>query len=402
MKENQLIEVNRALEIILRESADFGTEEVSFEESLGRVLREDIRADRDMPPFDRVSMDGIAISIEQFEQGRKEFRIESVQAAGSPRLKLESDDCCIEAMTGAVLPAYTDAVIPYEQVVIENGMARILSKDVQLMQNVHRQGLDRKMNDLIIESERIVSSAEIGVMATVGAHRVRVGKLPKVAVVSTGDELVSVDSNPLPHQIRMSNVYSLKALLSPYGIEPDLYHLTDDPVSLQQKIGSLLEEYQVLIFSGAVSKGKFDHLPGILDDLGVVKLFHRIKQRPGKPFWFGKRENVTVFAFPGNPVSTCVSFVKYFLPWLRKGLGIVPVEQKFAVLDEDFEFNPKLTYFLQVKLVNRNGVMHAIPEAGNGSGDLANLTLNDAFLELPAERSNFSEGEVFPYLAYRI
>lgn len=402
MKENQLIEVNRALEIILRESADFGTEEVSFEESLGRVLREDIRADRDMPPFDRVSMDGIAISIEQFEQGRKEFRIESVQAAGSPRLKLESDDCCIEAMTGAVLPAYTDAVIPYEQVVIEDGRARILSKDVQLMQNVHRQGLDRKMNDLIIESERIVSSAEIGVMATVGAHRVRVGKLPKVAVVSTGDELVSVDSNPLPHQIRMSNVYSLKALLSPYGIEPDLYHLTDDPVSLQQKIGSLLEEYQVLIFSGAVSKGKFDHLPGILDDLGVVKLFHRIKQRPGKPFWFGKRENVTVFAFPGNPVSTCVSFVKYFLPWLRKGLGIVPVEQKFAVLDEDFEFNPKLTYFLQVKLVNRNGVMHAIPEAGNGSGDLANLTLNDAFLELPAERSNFSEGEVFPYLAYRI
>ena len=214
MKENQLIEVNRALEIILRESADFGTEEVSFEKSLGRVLREDIRADRDMPPFDRVSMDGIAISIEQFEQGRKEFRIESVQAAGSPRLKLESDDCCIEAMTGAVLPAYTDAVIPYEQVVIEDGMARILSKDVQLMQNVHRQGLDRKMNDLIIESERIVSSAEIGVMATVGAHRVRVGKLPKVAVVSTGDQLVSVDSNPLPHQIRMSNVYSLKALLS--------------------------------------------------------------------------------------------------------------------------------------------------------------------------------------------
>ena len=402
MKENPLIEVNKALDIILRESEDFGAEEVPLSESLGRVLKENIRADRDLPPFDRVSMDGIAISSQKFVEGIREFRIESVQAAGSPRLRLGSDQNCIEAMTGAVLPEYTDAVVPYEQLEIEDGVARILSKEVQLMQNVHRQGLDRRINDLIIESERIISSAEIGVMATVGADRIRVGRLPKVAVVSTGDELVPVESKPLPHQIRMSNVHSLKSLLNPYGIVPDLYHLTDDPVSLQQKIGSLLEEYEVLIFSGAVSKGKFDHLPGILDDLGVVKLFHRVQQRPGKPFWFGKRNKVTVFAFPGNPVSTCVSFVKYFLPWLRKGLGILPVEEKFAVLDEDFEFKPMLTYFLQVRLVNRRGTLYAIPEAGNGSGDLANLTLNDAFLELPAERSHFRKGEVFPYLRFRM
>ena len=315
MKENPLIEVNKALDIILRESEDFGAEEVPLSESLGRVLKENIRADRDLPPFDRVSMDGIAISSQKFVEGIREFRIESVQAAGSPRLRLGSDQNCIEAMTGAVLPEYTDAVVPYEQLEIEDGVARILSKEVQLMQNVHRQGLDRRINDLIIESKRNISSAE----------------------------LVPVESKPLPHQIRMSNVHSLKSLLNPYGLLPDLYHLTDDPVSLQQKIGSLLEEYEVLIFSGAVSKGKFDHLPGILDDLGVVKLFHRVQQRPGKPFWFGKRNKVTVFAFPGNPVSTCVSFVKYFLPWLRKGLGILPVEEKFAVLDEDFEFKPMLT-----------------------------------------------------------
>jgi molybdopterin molybdotransferase len=401
LKENQLIEVHRALEIILQQTANFGSEEVSLEESLGRVLRQDIRADRDMPPFDRVSMDGIAISSQKFQEGRKEFKIEGVQAAGSPRLSLESEDCCIEAMTGAVLPSYTDAVIPYELVKIEGGVARILSHEVRLMQNVHGQGLDRKKNDLLIESGRIISPAEIGIMATVGAHRIKVGRLPRVAVVSTGDELVPVEGHPLPYQIRMSNVYSLKGLLNPYGIRPDLHHLADDPDELKQKVGVLIDQYDVIIFSGAVSKGKFDYLPGILDDLEVSKLFHRVQQRPGKPFWFGTREQVTVFAFPGNPVSTYVSCMKYFLPWLRQGLGLVPVEEKHAVLDEDFEFKPALTYFLQVRLVNRKGTLYAIPEAGNGSGDLANLTLNDAFLELPADRAHFKKGEVFPYLRFR-
>jgi len=401
LKENQLTAVQKALEIILNSTEDFGIEEVSFEESLGRVLKENIRADRDMPPFDRVSMDGVAIKSQAFAQGRREFPIEAMQAAGSPKLSLKSDESCVEAMTGAVLPGNTDAVIPYEQVEMKDGIARILSEEIGVMQNVHRKGLDRKKNDLLISVGRIISPAEIGIMATVGAHRIKVGGLPKTAVISTGDELVPVEGTPLPHQIRMSNVHSLKALLKPYGICPDLFHLTDDPADLKSKISNLLNEYEVLMFSGAVSKGKFDFLPQILDELKVKKVFHRVQQRPGKPFWFGKRDRVTVFAFPGNPVSTSVSCVKFFFPWLRKGLGITPVEEKYAVLDQDFEFKPKLTYFLQVKLLNKKGTLYAIPEEGNGSGDLANLTLSDAFLELPAERNHFSKGEIFPYLQFR-
>ena len=401
MKKAQLIKVEDALKIILGSTEDFGVESVRLEDSPGRVLKEPIRADRDLPPFNRVSMDGIAIRHNAFEEGRRRFRIEGIQAAGSPQLELISPDACLEVMTGAVLPDHADAVIPYEMVSIENGFATVETDEVTLMQNVHLKGLDREENELLVEEDRLISPAEIGVLATVGYPRVKVARLPKTAIISTGDELVGVDETPLPHQIRMSNVHSLKALIAPYGIHPDLFHLTDDPVQLKEKISELLSKYDILMFSGAVSKGKFDHLPQILDELEVKKLFHRIQQRPGKPFWFGKRGRVTVFAYPGNPVSTCVSCTYYFVPWLRKCLGLPEAEERFAVLDSDFDFKPVLTYFLQVKLVNRMGTVYAIPEAGNGSGDLANLTLNDAFLRLDAERNEFKKGEAFPYFTFR-
>ena len=401
MKKTQLIKVEDALEIILDSTEDFGVESVALEESLGRVLKEPIRADRDLPPFNRVSMDGIALRYEAFHAGRRKFRIEGIQAAGSPQLELSSPDACLEVMTGGVLPVNADVVVPYEMISIENEFATVNVETVISMQNVHLKGLDRKKNELLVEENRLISPAEIGVLATVGVPEVQVAKLPRTAIVSTGDELVEVDQTPLPHQIRTSNVHSLTALIEPLGIQPDLFHLTDDPVQLKEKISELLSNYDVLMFSGAVSKGKFDYLPQILDELGVKKLFHRVRQRPGKPFWFGKRGGVTVFAYPGNPVSTCVSCTYYFIPWLRKSLGLPKAPESYAVLDSDFDFKPVLTYFLQVKLVNRKGTVYAIPEAGNGSGDLANLTLNDAFLKLDAERDQFTKGEVFPYFAFR-
>lgn len=401
MKKAQLIKVEDALEIIMASTEDFGKECVSLENSLGRVLKEPVHADRDLPPFNRVSMDGIAIRYSAFEEGKRTYKIEGIQAAGSPQLDLSSKDACLEVMTGGVLPNNADAVIPYELISIDNGCATLNTEDVSSMQNVHLKGLDRKENELLVEENRLISPAEIGVLATVGIPKVAVAKIPRIAIISTGDELVDVDQTPLPHQIRMSNVHSLKALVEPYGIRPDLFHLTDDPVELKEKISDLLSNYDILMFSGAVSKGKFDYLPQILHELDVKKLFHRVRQRPGKPFWFGKRGHVTVFAYPGNPVSTCVSCTYYFIPWLRKSLGLPPGTENTAVLDSNFNFKPVLTYFLQVKLVNRNGTVYAMPEAGNGSGDLANLTLNDAFLKLDAERDQFKKGEVFPYFTFR-
>lgn len=400
-KKETLIDVDNALRIVLGETESFGLEHIDFKESLGRVLRENITSDREMPPFNRVSMDGIAIKTSIFESGRRDFKIENIQAAGSEQLVLDSDDHCIEAMTGAMLPIGTDAVIPYELITIEKGIAHVHLDEVQYFQNIHKKGLDRKEKELLISENTKISSAEIGVLATVGKSKVQVAVLPKVAIVSTGDELVAVDQIPRPYQIRKSNVHTLYSLLKRYEIKPDLFHISDSKEELRKKIESLLEKYDVLMFSGAVSKGKFDFLPEILNELGVVKHFHKVRQRPGKPFWFGKKDQATIFAYPGNPVSTFVSCLKYFVPWLQKSLQLSFENPSFAVLGEDFMFKPELTYFLQVKIINKEGRLVAFPDAGNGSGDLANLAKNDGFLELPSDRTDFKKGDVFPLIQYR-
>ena len=400
-KKDTLINVDDALRIVLGNTEPFGPEDIDFKESLGRVLKEKISSDREMPPFNRVSMDGIAIKTAVFESGRRAFKIENIQAAGSEQLVLKSDDHCIEAMTGAMLPLGTDAIIPYELISIEEGVAHVNLDEVKYFQNIHKKGLDRKQNDLLIPENTKISSAEIGVLATVGKSRVLVAALPKVAIVSTGDELVEVDQVPTAYQIRKSNAHTLYSLLKRYEIKADLFHISDSKEALRKKIESLLEKYDVLMFSGAVSKGKFDFLPEILDELGVVKHFHKVRQRPGKPFWFGKKDQTTIFAYPGNPVSTFVSCLKYFVPWLQKSLKLDFNNPSFAILGEDFSFKPELTYFLQVKILNKEGRLIAFPDAGNGSGDLANLTKNDGFLELPYNRNEFKKGDVFPLIQYR-
>ena len=396
-----LTTVKKAVEIVVNNSGNFGIEEVDFLNTLGRVLKENIFADRDFPPFDRVSMDGIAISAEAFNSGQRTFKIEGIQAAGSAQLTLQNPANCMEAMTGAVLPKNTDAVIQYELLTIENGIAKVNLEEIKKFQNIHLKGTDKKQGDLLIKENTLISPAEIGIFATVGKTAVNVAKQPKVMIVSTGNELVEVGENSADYQIRRSNVYTMVSLLEKLHIKAETLHILDDKVVLLTKIESLLNNYDVLIFSGAVSKGKFDFIPEVLDQLGVKKLFHQVKQRPGKPFWFGKINNKVIFAFPGNPVSTFVNCIKYFYPWYYKSVGLNFENKQQAILSEDFYFKPEMTYFLQVKLNQIDGKLWARPISGKGSGDLANLADADAFLELPDNRSNFTKGEVFPVIIYR-
>jgi len=395
-----MISVAQALQTVLNSTQGFGVEEVPFLKSVGKVLKEDIVADRDFPPFNRVSMDGIAINHRFFEHGIIDFNVEGIQAAGAEQKTMTIDSNCMEVMTGAVLPINTDTVIRYEDVQIKNGIASINLKILELGKNIHSKGKDRIQGDLLIEKNTIISAAEIGVIATVGKATVKVAKTPKVIIVSTGDELVEVNENPLSHQIRRSNAFTLVSLLKKLGIKAKTSHIADDKEVLQQKIANYLKKYDVLIFSGAVSKGKFDFLPAVLAELKVEKLFHRITQRPGKPFWYGVKNNKPVFAFPGNPISTFVNCLAYFYPWYYKSVGI-KVKEEMAILGEDVSFKPSLTYFLQVKLENKFGHLVAFPITGNGSGDLASLIKTDAFIQLPNDRVEFKKGEVFPILKYR-
>jgi molybdopterin molybdotransferase len=414
-----MISVAHALQAVLNTTQDFGVEPIPFLKSVGRILKEAIYADSDLPPFNRVSMDGIAIDYTPFKKGQRSFKIEGIQAAGSVQISLQNKENCIEVMTGAVLPNNTNTVIRYEDLEINNGIATIIIKAINDGQNIHEKGKDGKVGDLLIEQNTKISAAEIGVFATVGKSFVKVAKQPKVIIVSTGDELVGVEKIPLEYQIRRSNVFTLVSLLEKLNIPSETAHITDDKPILKSKIKTYLQAYDVLLFSGAVSKGKFDFLPEVFDELGVDKLFHKVAQRPGKPFWFGStasfcinehnvyqnekeknKKNTIVFGFPGNPISTFVNCLAYFYPWYYKSVGI-EVEQETAILASDVSFKPNLTYFLQVKLSSRFGHLIATPVTGNGSGDLASLVHADAFIQLTEGQTTFEKGGVFSIIRYR-
>jgi molybdopterin molybdotransferase len=392
-----MVTVAEAEKIIQSTTTDYGAETVPFEQSLGRVVAEEIVADRDLPPYNRVTMDGIAISYKAIEQGVKTFTIKATQAAGDEPKEITSVDECIEIMTGAALPETTDTIIRYEDVEIINGTATLLVDTIKQGQNIHRKGSDKKEDEVVVKANQIITPAIISMAASVGKTELAVKKNPKVVIISTGDELVEVDETPTPYQIRRSNNYTIKATLAQHCLEADMLHIPDEPSIINEQISSCLKRYDVIILSGGISMGKFDYLPKALEELGVQKLFHKVQQRPGKPFWFGKHTNGTiVFAFPGNPVSTFMCLTRYFIPWLTTSLGLTVPKPVYAMLNTDFTFTPALQYFLQVRLsVNESGQILATPVEGNGSGDFANLVDSDAFIELPAERNNFMKGEVY-------
>jgi molybdopterin molybdotransferase len=392
-----MITVQQAEQLILENSRDFGAEIVLFDEALGRVLAETIKADRDLPAFNRVTMDGIAIKYSAIENGITTFTIKATQAAGDTPTEINDNSQCIEIMTGAALPEYVDTVVRYEDVEIKDGTAVLLTAAINLGQNLHLKGADKKQGEIILQPGQIITPAVISLVASVGETELRVKRLPKVVILSSGDELVDVDKTPSPYQIRRSNSYMVQAILTQQGIKAVTMHIPDDPEVIKKQLGICLQNYDAILLSGGVSMGKFDYIPQALHDLQVQQVFHKVQQRPGKPFWFGKHQNgAVVFAFPGNPVATFMCTQRYFVPWLNKCLGKEDTKAVFAILNEDHSFQPQLTYYLQVELdFSQQGQLLATPVAGNGSGDFANLADTDAFMELPLEKSEFKKGEVY-------
>ncbi len=398
-----MIDVSEASGIINNCRINLPVVLVPLQKAAGRVLRQQVIADDSMPPFDRVMMDGIAIRFDDFESGLRVYAIEGVQPAGTPKKVLKSHGGCLEVMTGGVVPDGADTIVPYEDINIADGKATINIDSLVKGKNIHRRGTDRTKGEVLLEEGTIIGTPEIGLMASVGLAHVRVTRHPKIAIISTGSELVEIDQKPLPHQIRRSNVYALAGELRLYGISATLHHCDDDKEVLRSELEKLLAHHDILLLSGGVSKGKFDFIPEVLQSLGVTEHFHRIRQKPGKPFWFGSIANEkVVFAFPGNPVSTFLCYHRYFVPWLRRCLGDNSISRYYANMADTFQVKTSLTYFLQVRLaVESNGQLTAFTVEGKGSGDHANLTSANAFLEIPAGHNKIEKGDVFEVFPFR-
>ncbi len=397
-----MISYEEALDIISEHKLNPKTGNLPLADINGHILNENITADRDFPPFDRVSMDGIAINYQAYAEGQRVFEIEKTIGAGTPQSTLQDDKQCVQIMTGAMLPIGADTVIRYEDLTIDDNTATINVEIIRHQQNVHFKGLDKSKGDIVLSKGTVLGSPEMIVAAAVGKAELEVLLPPKAAIVTTGDELVDISETPADHQIRRSSNYGVQDLLKQWNISSDQLHLNDDKKLIINKLKSIIETNNLLVLTGGVSRGKFDYLPEVLEELGVVKHFHKVKQRPGKPFWFGTTPNgTTVFALPGNPVSTFACANIYIRYWLEKSYNITP-HQVFVKLAEDVGFQPPLTYFLECNTQsNKFGELEARPSRGHGSGDFANMTQANGFVILPADKTEFKKGEVYPYVFYR-
>lgn len=394
-----MISVEDALAKVIGTANIIGVESISIHLAIGRTLAEDIYADRAMPPFDRVTMDGICIAYDSYESGQRIFPVESIAAAGSPAVTLNDNNKCVEIMTGAPLAIGTDTVIRYEDLKELNGEFEIV-ESILRGKNVHAKGSDHSIGTVLLQKNNKIKAIDINVLASVGRSKVDVYRNPKVAVISSGDELVDIDQTPADYQIRKSNVYMLQSRLKELGVESKSYHFKDDSDSIYRDMKSILDTYDVLLMSGGVSKGKFDFIPEVLERLGFEKLFHKVAQRPGKPFWFGQKGEKKVFAFPGNPVSTLACFHKYFVPWLYKvsGLNYQPMK---VVLAREVTFKPDLDYFAQASLSQSDeGRNLATVRHGNGSGDMVSPTKMDGFVELPRGKEVYEAGGVYEFMRF--
>lgn len=373
-------------------------ESLPLSQIAGAVLRENIYAERDQPPFDRVAMDGIALASRAARDGIRRLRVEGVQAAGDPPLALASGAGCIEVMTGAVLPGGCDAVVPIEQIELANGEAELPEgAAVEPWQHVHRRASDARQGSLLLAAGIRLSAPEVAIAASAGMARVRVSHQPAVAVLSTGNELIEPGEAILAHQVRRSNVYGILAALRAHGfLRTGDEHLMDDAGVLRARLKFHLDTHDVLILSGGVSAGRFDLVPEALAALGAREVFHHVAQRPGRPLWFGTAPGgAAVFALPGNPVSTLVCLARYVIPALYAAMGQTAPPPERIALGAPASASAKLTAFLPVRIESDDrGRAWAVPCPTNGSGDFTALAGTQGFVELPPGSSDHPRGFV--------
>lgn len=399
----KMITVREAEKIIAAQLKESAIISCRLEQTYGAILREDIRADRDIPAFHKVLMDGVALKLSIRKKGIRKFKLQGTQAAGDRPLVLNSSKNCIEIMTGAVLPVGCDCVVPVEKIKFKGATIEIAAGlQVIRLQNVQPRGSDYKKGQKVLKRYQRLLAPQIAVAAAVAKRVLRVSRSPQIAVISTGNELVDIDRPVKPYQIRKSNSYALQAALARNGFEnAKIFHVRDNEKQIFSRLQKILKRFDVLIISGGVSMGKYDFIPRVLAKLKVRVLFHKVRQKPGKPFWFGKdTKGKLVFALPGNPVSTQICFYRYVLPALQKITGVRRYGHETVVFRGKSTGPKDLTLFLPVKLKSAgDGKLHAVARPISHSGDFVGLADSDGFVQIDksSSRQKGSGGFLLPF-----
>ncbi len=380
---NPLIPPHEAKALIQPHLAPFPTIDCPIDKCAGRILREEVVADRPLPPFHRAMMDGYALRVADISQVES-FQVVAQAPAGSPAQVLATaTGSCIEIMTGAVVPAGADCVVPYEETErLDEGSVRLtMPEDQNLGDAIHPLGSDHSSGEALIRAGRVIGSREVAIAATCGYTSLKVSKLPSIVIVSTGDELVPVSEMPEAHEIRRSNDLSIETALARVGLPArERVHLIDEAASATTALAKLIAENDIVLISGGISMGKKDFIPGALTDNGLTCHFHGVEQKPGKPLGFWSDQGCAVFALPGNPLSTLTCLHHYVIPALQHASGSADTLHRTVKLTAPALGRPNLTVFLPVSLGANN---EASPQLTHNSGDLVSILESDGYIELP-------------------
>jgi len=393
-----MISADEALRIVLDSIKPLAHERISIRDALGRVLAEEIYSNRDIPGFDNSAMDGYAVRATDLagasENHPRRLQITETIAAGAMPTRALSAGYAARIMTGAPIPEGADAIVPVEN-------TRTTAEGVEfraapaVAEFVRPRGEDLRHGQLVMGPGRRLSPADIGMLASVNRSVVEVWRRPRVALVATGDELVDIDQVPTGAQVINSSAYALAAGVIEAGGEAAILPIVpDDPDLIRER---LLEAsaYDAIFTTGGVSVGDFDHVKGIMDEVGMKTLFHGVAQRPGRPFKYGSLGRCAVFGLPGNPVSTVVCFYLYARPALLKmgghhQLSLPRVTARCAV---DMRLAPGLTLFSRVNLQRRGAEYFATPAGAQGSNILSSLSRAEGLLIGPASKARLSAGD---------
>ena len=388
-----MLTVTEAEKILLSNLPQWKNKKVHVSDSLGCVLQENIIASRPQPPFDRATMDGIAIAFGDYQRGLRQFHLQGVVLAGDAIQKLKYENC-FQIMTGAVVPESADCVVPIEQVVIDETQATITSDAVKQGQFIHAMGTDYKKGQTLLTPGTRIGSPELGCILTSGIQYLSVAHDPRITIITTGNELVKTGEAIQPHQIYATNDAVLSALLKQHGFSNShCRHANDSVEILTNVLSRALQESDVLIITGGVSMGKTDFVPSVLHQLGVEKLFHKIAQRPGKPMWFGRKNDKLVFGLPGNPVSAYVCLRRYVIPALQHIQHTNMIKKTRVYLTESISPSASLTFFIPtICHQSDDNRTQAKLKLTNTSGDFFSLVGTDGMVELPLGITDFPKG----------
>jgi molybdopterin molybdotransferase len=402
-----MLTVAEALELVRQNSTASPPVAISTDDALGLTLAENIISDIDSPPWDKSMVDGHAIRVADLPGGVGELTLlEEIHAGAVPTQSI-SPGVCSRIMTGAPIPAGAEAVVMLEQTEIVSP-TRIRFNDPRLRagQNIMRQGASLRRGETVLEEGRTIRPIEIGLLAEVGRISVVSVSRPRVAILSTGNELVPPDVIPSGSQIRNSNGPLLAAAVRRAGAVPiELGICRDDADSLREKIAIGLQA-DILVLSGGVSAGVLDLVPNVLAELGIEKVFHKVQLKPGKPIWFGRASSPShalVFGLPGNPVSSCVCFelfVRLAIARLSGRQAVVTFRARPARLAAEFTHRgDRPTYFPALLQFGDGANGDSVtPLRWAGSADLRGFAAANALIAFPAGDRVFATDETVDVL----